>query len=129
MCERLVAWKIADKTAHMSPESLLTITLTSLCAILAALTIIIGVVAIYGYYGIKNSVIEAAEKKAEAIASDKMARYPPAEELRDVVDRLKTYAADLLNATPEPQTTSSASNEGNTVGGEYPGQEGNHGSQ
>jgi hypothetical protein len=130
-----VAWKIADKIAHkiahMSYETFLTITLTALCAILAAMTIIIGVAAICGYYGIKNSVIEAAEKKAEKIASDKISEYPSPTEMREVIDSLKVYAANLLNATPagsnQPETLSSASDKGKTVGSEYPGQEEIHG--
>jgi len=63
MCERL--YHGADAIAHMSFESAITIILTALAVMLAVVTIGIAGLAIWGYFGIRDSVKEMATKKVD----------------------------------------------------------------
>ncbi|HXB61718.1 MAG TPA: hypothetical protein VNU94_02555, partial [Acidobacteriaceae bacterium] len=67
----------------MSYESCVTIVLTALCALLAALAIIIGLAAIWGYGGIKEALTKDVSEKADKALADKLKEYPAAADMLD----------------------------------------------
>lgn len=65
----------------MTFEVCVTIVLTALCAILAALALGIGFIAVWGYNGVKevrNSITLEVTKKAEEALAAKLREYPDA---------------------------------------------------
>jgi hypothetical protein len=67
----------------LSYADFLTITLTALCAILAALAIIIGGAAIWGYSGINEALTQDVKDKADKAWQATLSEYPNA---RDIVE-------------------------------------------
>jgi hypothetical protein len=68
----------------------LTVTLTAVCALLAALAIIIAIAAIWGYAGIKKELTEAVAKRAEESLENKLKEYPDAKKFVDLLDSLQS---------------------------------------
>src|SRR5665213_754958 len=76
----------------MTYEVCIAIVLTALCAILAALAIGIGVLAVWGYSGIKevrNSIEKDVSQKADAALVAKLSEYPEAESIISLFNRFK----------------------------------------
>ena len=91
----------------MTYETCVTIILTALCAMLAALALGIGALAIWGYKGIQEVVTKKATSSAEKALAAKMKEYPDAAQLLNVTQRLTEHldAMQLLrdqmgNAVP-----------------------------
>jgi hypothetical protein len=85
----------AEARAAVEPHAVtyidfLTVTLTAVCAILAALAIIIAIAAIWGYAGIKKELTEAVAKRAEESLENKLKEYPDAKKFVDLLDSLQS---------------------------------------
>ena len=90
MCERL--YNAAHAVAHMSFESAITIILTALGIMLAVVTLGIAALAIWGYFGIRDSVKEMATKKVEEAMSEALQKYPDAGRMLNALKRLEQQA-------------------------------------
>ncbi len=82
--------QIAAEPHAVTYIDFLTVTLTAVCAILAALAIIIAIAAIWGYAGIKKELTEAVAKRAEESLEKKLNEYPDAREFIDLLDNLRS---------------------------------------
>ena len=107
----------APTSTHMTYESFLTIVLTALCVILAALALGIGALAIWGYNGIREAVTKEATSKAEAALAAKMQEYPDARQMISVFQRLQEQVGFMESirdqmTTNGPNTVAQASNLG-----------------
>jgi hypothetical protein len=117
MCESVYHATLAlQAESHMSFESAITIILTALAVMLAIMAIAIGVAAIWGYSGIKDTVKDAATKQVQAAMIVKLKEYPEAAEILDLLQRLKTGVEFMdqmqseIIASPESNTVENASN-------------------
>ncbi|MCU1249381.1 MAG: hypothetical protein JWQ49_2410 [Edaphobacter sp.] len=86
----------------MSYEAFVTIVLTALCALLAALAIIIGGAAIWGYRGIVESLTNDVKEKADEALKEKLKEYPAAAEMIEFRNRLQLIELLRASITPEP---------------------------
>jgi len=114
-----------EPTPLISYQELITITLTALGVMLAALGIGIGVIAIVGYAGLKKGLHEMAKKHVEGAMAEKLKEYPSAAEIMETLQ-------NQLIAQPAPNAVESASNTGvqqnstmpgGKLGQPYPGEE------
>jgi hypothetical protein len=94
----------------MSYETCVTIVLTALCALLAALAIIIGGAAIWGYKGVIEALTNEVKEKADAALQEKLREYPAAAEMIDIRNRLQVVELVRASITPEPNGLAEASN-------------------
>lgn len=99
----------------MSFETAITIILTALAVMLAVVTLGIAGLAIWGYFGIRDSVKDMATKKADEAMAQALKKYPDAadmlktmQRLRDQADFLDQVRNQVLTA-PEPKTVAIAS--------------------
>lgn len=81
--------RTAEVPHELSYTDFLTITLTALCAILAALAIIIGGAAIWGYSGIKEALTKDVSEKADKALQAKLSEYPDSREMFETLQELK----------------------------------------
>jgi hypothetical protein len=99
----------------MSFESAITIILTALAVILAAVTLGIGVLAIWGYFGIRDSVKDMATKKVDNAMAEALNKYPAAADMFRILKRLQDQAdlRDQLRnqvvTSPDPKSVAIAS--------------------
>jgi hypothetical protein len=113
MCERAV--HVVEAATAIDPVTSLTLVLAALACLLTVLAIIIGLFAIWGYFGIRDSVKEMAEKKVDAAMLEVMKKYPDAADIIKALQRLETTAAffdDMRNqavTAPEPKIVAQAS--------------------
>jgi len=96
MCEIVQS---AATSSAMSYESLVTIVLAAFAVILAALTLGIGLFAIWGYAGLKESVRDAVIKMATQTVTEKMElqlkAYPSAVEVQEIWQKINERADAL----------------------------------
>jgi hypothetical protein len=99
----------------MSFESAITIILTALGVMLAIVTLGIGGLAIWGYFGIRDSVKEMATKRVDEAMALAMKKYPDAADMLRVLERLRGQA-DFLDqvrnqavTAPDPKLVAPAS--------------------
>jgi hypothetical protein len=95
MCER-VYHAVVDAAQHMSFESAITIILTALGVMLAVVTLGIAALAIWGYFGIRDSVKEMASKKVDEAMAEALKKYPVAADMLRIMKRLGDQA-DFLD--------------------------------
>jgi hypothetical protein len=101
--------------SHMSFESAITIILTALAVMLAIMAIVLGVAAIWGYSGIRDTVKDIATKKVDDAMLLKLKEYPAAAEILDLLQRLKTGVEFMdqmqgqIILSPAPNTVENAS--------------------
>ncbi len=99
----------------MPYESAITIILTALAVMLAVVTLGIAGLAIWGYFGIRDSVKDMATKKVDEAMQTVLKEYPPAADILKVLRRLGEQA-DLMDAirnqvvtAPDPKLVATAS--------------------
>jgi hypothetical protein len=99
----------------MSFESAITIILTALAVMLAAVTLGIGALAVWGYFGIRDSVKEMASKKVDEAVNEALKKYPAAADMLQIMERARAQA-DLFDqmrnqavTAPEPKLVEIAS--------------------
>jgi hypothetical protein len=97
-------------TPPISYESFLTIVLTALCAILAALAILVGVLAFWGYSGIKDALTKEVRESADKALKEKLKEYPAAAEMVALRTRMEQIEGLRSQITPEPNDLAEASN-------------------
>lgn len=91
----------ADARAAAEPHSVtyvdfLTVTLTAMCVLLAALGFIVAVVAIIGYRDIKASSMKAAKGAADLAIQSKLKEYPDAAQLHERFSQMDRYMGEVL---------------------------------
>jgi hypothetical protein len=69
----------------------LTVTLTALCALLAALAIFIAFAAIWGYAGIREEITKAVTDRAEKALVAKLGEYPDSRAVLDLFDEMRAF--------------------------------------
>ncbi len=136
----------------LSNDAYLSIMLTAVGVIVATFAIFVGLAAIWGYAGLKDTVRDMATKEVDKAVKNVLKKYPPAADMLRVMKRLQDQA-DLLDqlrnqaATERPEAktvapASKASVQGGVAGGpatpldsieqqttpieEYPGEEDGH---
>lgn len=99
----------------MPYESAITIILTALAVMLAVVTLGIAGLAIWGYFGIRDSVKDMATKKVDEAMQTVLKEYPPAADILKVLQHLGEQA-DLMDAirnqvvtAPDPKLVATAS--------------------
>jgi hypothetical protein len=95
---------LAVTILSMSFESAITIILTALAVMLAALAIGIGVVAVWGYIGLRDSVKAAAEEHVAKTMREKLKDYPEAAEfirLKTEIQQQLALASQLTSPATE----------------------------
>lgn len=120
MCER--AYQAVVEAIHQSPpatmnyEAFVTIVLTALAVMLAAIGIFLAVLAFVGYSSLKTELKQMAEKRIDAAMGEQFAGYPSAAELRDIQAKLNAFTnllsefqTEIVNE-PEPNIVDAASN-------------------
>ena len=120
----------------MSFESAIMIVLAALAVMLAALTIIVGIAAYWGYTGMKDTVKEVANKRVDEAMVAKMKEYPASKDVLEVfqqmkqrIDLLDKLQNQVVTSPPEPKVVETASNNATVVDEEiakpavYPGEE------
>jgi hypothetical protein len=113
MCERAYQHVVASMT--IDPVTSLTLILAALGALLTILAIIIGIAAIWGYFGIRDSVKEMATKKVDDAMAEALKKYPASADMFKILQRLRDQA-DLMDqlrnqvvTTPDPKSVAIAS--------------------
>ena len=91
----------AEARGNAEPHSVtyvdfLTVTLTAMCVLLAALGFIVAVVAIIGYRDIKAASMKAAKAAADAAIEARLKEYPDAEQIHARFGAMDRYMGDLL---------------------------------
>jgi hypothetical protein len=116
MCERL--YQGAAAAVSIDPIASLTLVLAALAALLAVMTIIIGIAAVWGYFGIRDSVKDMAIKKVDDAMKEALEKYPNAADMLKTMQRLRDQA-DFLDqvrnqvvTAPEPKIVETASKQG-----------------
>ncbi len=110
MCDvHYLLQEVAPISTHMSYESFLTIVLTSLCVILAALALGIGALAVWGYNGIQEAVTKRATNNAEAALAAKMQEYPDAKEIITVFRKFQEHV-QFMESIREQMATGGSNN-------------------
>jgi hypothetical protein len=89
MCELVYQATTAAATPSIDTVTLLTLVLAALGVLLTALAIMIGVAAIWGYVGMRDSVKEMAEKRVDLAMKDVLEKYPPAADMLRMMDRIQ----------------------------------------
>jgi hypothetical protein len=74
----------------------LTVTLTAMCVLLAALGFIVAIVAIIGYRDIKTSAMKAGKPAAEAAIEAKLKEYPDAARIHEKFSAVDRYMEGIL---------------------------------
>lgn len=74
----------------------LTVTLTAMCVLLAALGFIVAVVAIIGYRDIKSAATKAAKQAAEGAIEERLKQYPDATEIHAKFSAMDRYMSEVL---------------------------------
>jgi hypothetical protein len=123
MCERAYHAAIVA-VQGMSFESAITIILTALGVMLAVVTLGIGGLAIWGYFGIRDSVKDMATKKVDDAMAEALKKYPAAADMFKILQRLRDQA-DLMDqlrnqvvTSPDPKSVAITSKP--VVQGEQP---------
>ncbi|MGA7220840.1 MAG: hypothetical protein WBX38_21170 [Candidatus Sulfotelmatobacter sp.] len=99
----------------IDPVTALTLVLAALSALLTVLAIIIGVAAVWGYIGLRDSVKEMASKKVDEAMKLKLKEYPASADMVALVRRLERYAnfLDVIQnqviTAPDPKSVAIAS--------------------
>jgi hypothetical protein len=112
----------------------LTVTLTALCALLAALAIFIAVAAIYGYLGIREEITKSIAKQADEALKAKLGEYPDSKDVLGLFEKMQTFheqqklLSDQLVADSGSKTIAEASKQGedkpkrrSSLARDYPG--------
>jgi len=74
----------------------LTVTLTAMCVLLAALGFIVAIVAIVGYRDIKTSAMKAAKLAADTAIEARLKQYPDATEIHAKFSAMDRYMSEVL---------------------------------
>ncbi len=74
----------------------LTVTLTAMCVLLAALGFIVAIVAVVGYRDIKSAAMKTGEQAAERALELKLREYPDAAEIHQKYTAMDRYMTDML---------------------------------
>src|ERR1017187_3167881 len=77
---------------RMSFETSITIILTALAVMLAVVTLGIGGLAIWGYFGIRDSVKDMATKRVDEAIKEALKKYPDTADLVSKMERLREQA-------------------------------------
>ena len=88
--------RVAAEPHSVTYVDFLTVTLTAMCVLLAALGFIVAIVAIIGYRDIKASSIKAAKAAAEAAIESKLKEYPDAAQLHARFSAMDRYMGEFL---------------------------------
>lgn len=113
MCERVYQHVVEAVT--VDPVTSLTLVLAALAVLLTVLAIIIGIAAIWGYVGLRDSVKEMASKKVDEAMTLKLKEYPASADMVALVRRLEKYASFLdavqsqVITAPDPKLVAIAS--------------------
>jgi hypothetical protein len=98
-----VHWAQAAAEARSASEphavtyvDFLTVTLTAMCVLLAALGFIVAVVAIVGYRDIKSSATKAAKQAAETAIEARLKQYPDATEIHAKFSAMDRYMNEIF---------------------------------
>lgn len=99
----------------MSFETAIAIILAALAVLVAVVTLGIAVMAIWGYFGIRDSVKDMAAKKVDEAVTAALKKYPDAAVVLRAVQRLNEQA-DLMDqlrnqvvTAPDPKSVANAS--------------------
>jgi hypothetical protein len=108
MCEGVAYGLVAaaQEATHIPLETFLTIVLTALAVMLAILAIGIAAMAIWGYRGMKEHVVETVNFRVDTELKAKIAEYPAAVDLVSLFQALKEKEAfwtSLQAALETPQ--------------------------
>lgn len=104
-----------SSVSHMSFETAITIILTALAVMIAVVTLGVAGLAIWGYFGIRDSVKEMATKKVDEAVTEALKKYPAAADVLEALQRLKDQATlmdQLRNqvvTVPDPKFVAIAS--------------------
>jgi hypothetical protein len=113
MCERVYQHVVEAVT--VDPVTSLTLVLAALAVLLTVLAIIMGIAAIWGYVGLRDSVKEMASKKVDEAMTLKLKEYPASADMVALVRRLEKYASFLdtvqsqVITAPDPKLVAIAS--------------------
>lgn len=109
MCERVypLVQEAAQAASGMTFETAITIVLAALAALLTAMAIIIGIVAIWGWAGIKEEAAKAAREAIDRKTKD----YPSPERMIELVSRME----EILGAWDNVQDKLVSGNAANQV--------------
>jgi hypothetical protein len=113
MCERI--YQHAAEFVTVDPITSLTLVLAALAALLTVLAIIIGLAAVWGYVGLRDSVKEMASNKVDEAMKLKLKEYPASADMVALVRRLERYATFLdviqnqVITAPDPKSVAIAS--------------------
>jgi hypothetical protein len=111
MCE-LVSKATA---AAIDPITSLTLVLAALTALLTVMAIIIGIAAVFGYFGIRDSVKDMAQKRVDQAVTEALNKYPDSAVMFKVLDRLSKQAdfwdqaRNQAVTAPEPKSVENSS--------------------
>lgn len=120
---------VTSTSSGMSFESAITIILTALAVMLALFAIGVAIMAVWGYYGFKDFVRDAAKKHVESAMDMKMKEYPEGAKVWEVLQAMveRTRALDRLQpqvvTSLETNSVAPASNIGIKQLNQYPGEE------
>jgi hypothetical protein len=112
MCEQTYQQVVA---VTVDPITSLTLVLAALAALLTVLAIMIGIAAIWGYIGLRDSLKEMASKKVDEAMILKLKEYPDSANMVALVRRLERYAVFLdavqnqVVTAPDPKSVAIAS--------------------
>jgi type VI protein secretion system component VasK len=87
----------------------LTVVLTAMAVILAALAIGIGVFAIWGYLGIRDAVAKQVGEAADKALAEKLEKYPAAEDMLELKRRMEESFKITAQITVESNSIADAS--------------------
>jgi len=106
----------------IDPVTSLTLVLAALAALLTVMTIMIGLAAVWGYFGIRDSVKDMATKKVDEAMTQALQKYPAAADMLRIMQRMNAQA-DVLDelrnqvvTATDPKSVESASKHGVQVG-------------
>ena len=138
LCSQIERWitvtHAVGEPRAMSYSDFLTITLTALCALLAALAIILGGAAIWGYSGIKEALTQEVKDKADKALQTTLSKYPDArdvlklfQDMQDLHEKQKRLSNQLVSeSSSDPVARASKRDEDSgkaaaPLAREYPG--------
>jgi hypothetical protein len=82
--------RIAADPRPVTYIDFLSVTLTALCALLALLTIIIGLAAVWGYIGLRDEITKTVRERAESALQVKLGEYPDSRAVIGLFDEMRT---------------------------------------
>ncbi len=107
--------RVASESHTVTYIDFLMVTLTALCALLAALAIFIAIAAIYGYLGIREEITKSIKKQADQVLAQKINEYPAAKDMFELFEKMQALheqqklLSNQLVREPTPKTVADAS--------------------